>query len=176
MIESEKNFIAKPEKPPVLFHASRSPDIKVFEPRAEKVRNSNEGPKVFATPSRAMASIFLVENDDSWTQSGTIEDVPYIVISDKERFLNLDKGGLVYSLPSDTFENNPEEGLGDLEWTSDKKVVPIGQEFVPSALIDMIKNGVKVYFVNESQFHEIQNASDQGRSIIDSLTPEQFAS
>ena len=94
----EKSFIPKQEKPSVLYHASRN-GIGIFEPRTDTARDENEGPKVFATPSRAMTSIFLVDCDDSWVSSGAMNDVPYIIISDEERYKSLDKGGTVYSLP-----------------------------------------------------------------------------
>jgi hypothetical protein len=170
-MESERNFVPKPEKPPVLFHASSNPDIDIFEPRIRKVRDPNEGPRVFATPSRAMASIFLVETDDSWAQSGAMDDTPYIVISDEERFKKLDKGGVIYSLPNKTFENDPEKGLRELEWTSAEPVTPTNKEFVRSALEDMVKNGVKVYFVDKATFQKIQHSSDHGKSVIDNLLP-----
>jgi hypothetical protein len=170
-MESERNFTQKPEKPSVLFHASRNPDINVFEPRAEKTRDENEGARVFATPNRAMAGIFLVESDDSWVQSGSMDNTPYIIISNKERYRTLDKGGFIYSLPNKTFENDPQKGLKELEWTSKEPVSPVEKEFIPSALDDMVRQGVKIFFVDESTYHSIQNAPDQGESIIKSLTP-----
>lgn len=170
-MESEKSFIPKSEKPPVLFHASRNQNIDVFEPRAEKSRDVSEGPRVFGTPSRAMASIFLVESDDSWVQSGEMDNIPYIVISDEERFRSLDKGGVIYSLPNETFENDPEKGLRELEWASQEPVTPIEKEFIPSALDDMVKQGVKIFFVDKETYERIQKAPDLGESIIKNLTP-----
>jgi len=154
-----------------MFHASSNPDIETFEPRAEKTRDKNEGPKVFATPSRAMASIFLVETDDSWTQSGAMDGVPYIIISDEERFRNLDKGGVIYSVPSDSFENDPEIGLRELEWTSAESVTPVDKELVDSGLEDMLRQGVQVYFVNKDTWQEIQDSEDDGESIVKALSP-----
>lgn len=168
-MESERKFIPKPEKPPVLFHASRNQDIDVFEPRAGKVRDEHEGPVVFGTPSRAMASVFLVEYDQSWVDCGATSGTPYIIISDEERFRNLDKGGVIYSLPNTTFENDPEKGLRELEWISKLPVTPTGKEFVPSALEDMVRQGVKVFFVNKETYRQIQNASDGGESIVKNL-------
>ena len=170
-MKSEKAFQPKPEKPPMLFHASRNPNIERFEPRAEKTRDQDEGPKIFATPSRAMASIFLSDTDDSWVESGTVDYAPYVVISDEVRFRKLDNGGAIYSLPLTTFEINPEKGLRELEWTSVETVIPIGKEIVPSALNDMLKHGVKVYFVDKTTFDQIQKAPDHGESIVKSLTP-----
>lgn len=171
-MESEKNFIPKPEKPPVLYHASRSGEIDIFEPRIGKRRDENEGAQVFATPSKAMATIFLVDTDDSWTQSGAMDDVPYIIISDRQRFESLDQGGYIYSLPSDSFETDLEKGLRELEYTSAESVEPNGREFVPSALQAMIENGVKVYFVDQDTWREIQESEDHGEKIVSTLIPE----
>jgi len=157
------------EKPLILFHASRNPHITVFEPRAETTRDKNEGPRVFATPNRAIASLFLVATDDSWVQSGAINGVPYIIISDEERFRAMDTGGAIYSLPSDTFVYNPNKGLGELEWTSTEAVCAINIEHVQSAITDMHTHGVKVYFVNPDTFNAIQTAPDDGASIIANL-------
>ena len=170
-MESERNFVPKLEKPPVLYHASKNADIKTFEPRIGKRRDENEGAQVFATPSKAMATIFLVETDDSWTQSGAMDGVPYIIISDRERFTQLDTGGTIYSLPSDTFETDLEKGLRELEYTSNEAVEPTDAEHFPSALSAMLENGVKVYFVDKETFENIQNADDHGEEIVKNLTP-----
>lgn len=159
------------EKPTILFHASRNKSIDVFESRALKTRDEQEGPKVFATPSRAMAGIFLVDCDDRWVQSGAMDGVPYIIISDEKRYRELDKGGVIYSLPNNTFENDPEKGLRELEWTSSEPVTPVGKEIIASALEDMLKNGVKVYFVDQVTWKAIQESSDDGEAIVKSLVP-----
>ena len=157
----------------MLFHATRNPDIDVFLPRAEKTRDENEGPKVFGTPSRALAGIFLVESDDSWVQSGMMDDIPYIIISDEERYRNLDSGGVIYSLPTNTFENHPEKGLREYEWTSAEPVTPTGKEEIASAVDDMLAHGVKIYFVDKETYQKIQGAQDSGESIVSGLAPFQ---
>lgn len=45
-------------RPKILYHASPNRSINVFEPRREKVRDPEEGPVVFATPDKALASAF----------------------------------------------------------------------------------------------------------------------
>ena len=171
IMESESQYIPKLEKPPVLFHATRNSDIEIFEPRSEKTRNEFEGPKVFGTPSRALAGIFLVESDDSWVQSGIMDEVPYIIISDEERYRNLDNGGAVYSLPNDTFDNDPEKGLREFEWTSNERVRPTEKEVVPSALNDMLVHGVRIYFVSKETYRDILDSPDNSESIIKGLIP-----
>lgn len=170
-MESEKNFQPKPEEPKILYHASSNSGIEKFEPRSEKTRDEAEGPRVFATPNKALASVFLVETDDSWVQSGMIDNTPYIIISDKERFESLDNGGTIYSLPSDSFETDIEKGLRDMEYTSGQEVAPIEAETVDSALETMIQLGVKVFFVDDETFKQIQKSEDEGESILKNLTP-----
>ncbi len=171
-MESEKSFLPKPEKPKVLYHGSRSGSINLFEPRLGKLRDESEGAQIFASPSKAMATLFLVDTDDTWTQSGAMDGVPYIIISDRERFEALDQGGYIYSLPSDSFESDSNKGLRELEYTSNDFVEPIEQEFVPSALQAMIENGVKVYFVEPDTWQAIQESEDDGEEIVMNLTPE----
>lgn len=170
-MESERNFIPKPEKPRVLYHASSNRNIEMFEPRIGKRRNENEGAQVFATPSKAMATIFLVETDDSWTQSGSMDGTPFIIISDKERFEALDKGGTIYSLPSDLFETDLDKGLRDLEYTSAETVEPVESESFDSALEAMLENGVQVYFVDQETFRKIEESDDDGEAIVAELIP-----
>ena len=160
------------EKPDKLYHASSNRSIEKFVPRSDKVRDKNEGPRVFATPDKRMASIFIVGIDDSWTHSGAMNDVPYIVISDKDRFEKLDKGGAIYHLPSTTFESDPNKGLRELEWTSSEPVIPEAKEEHESALEAMLNHGVQVYFVNTATFDSINSAPDYGRSILHSLESE----
>ena len=169
-MESERNFLPKPEKPPILYHASQTADIDRLIPRSIKRRERDDGPMIFATPSETIASAFLFPWDDSWIQMGTIEDEPYMIISDEARFRQLDTGGYIYSLPSQNFETDMEKGLRTLEYTSNEAVVPVGKEFFPSALDAMIHFGMKVYFVDSDTFIAIQNAPDHGKEIISKLT------
>jgi len=104
-------------------------------------------------------------------QSGAVDGELYIIISDEEHFRGLDRGGIVYSLPGDTFDNDPKKGLRELEWTSDKSVVPLDKEIVPSALNDMLEYDVRVYFVSKEIYQDTLKAPDHGKSIVKALTP-----
>lgn len=170
-MEMENNHISPLEKPKFLYHSSKNSDIAKFEPRLGKRRDLNEGAQIFATPSRAMATIFLVETDDSWTESGVMNGVPYIVISDRERFLKEDKGGTIYRLPSDSFESDHTKGLRELEYTSNESVVPVSKENVVSALDAMLESGVKVFFADEDIFKMIKISDGRGEDIIKNLVP-----
>ena len=159
-------------KPKYLFHASQKSDIDLLEPRAGSVRDPNEGPVVFATPSLPYATMFLVNSDDSWTVKGRINKVFYTVISDKQRFLQADKGGTIYTLPSQTFYCDPEKGMGWNEWVSKEPVKPIKRQHYQSGLQAMIDSGVQVYFVDKQTFQEIKKSQDHGFSILQSIQSE----
>jgi len=149
-----------------LHHASQNRDIKVFEPRAESVRDPNEGSVVFATPDKVMASVFIVPMNDSWTNSGLFGDTHYFVCGDEEGFRKIDRGGAIYVLPSETFENDPHKGLGTREWTSKVPVRPIKKKLYESGLEAMLVMGVQVYFIGKEKFQELKNSLDHGNKIL----------
>ena len=65
-MDSKKRFLLS-QKPKFLYHTSQNHDIGVLEPRAESVRDPNEGAVVFVTPNLPYATMFLVNSDDIWT-------------------------------------------------------------------------------------------------------------
>lgn len=165
------------EKPAILYHASANRDIEEFEPRAEKYRDPHEGPVVFATPDKKYASCFLVKTDSSWVNIGRYSNNGvtsnwHMIVSDKDRFMKADGGGVIYGLPVDSFEFHPDRNMAELEWTSAIPVRPVKKEVFESGLQAMIENGVDVYFVDQVTFDAIQRSDDLGRVILESLTPE----
>jgi hypothetical protein len=61
--------------------------------------------------------------------------------------------------------------MREMEWTSPQPVTPTKKENVASALADMVKYGVKIYFIDKATYADIQQASDGGESIVKSLVP-----
>jgi hypothetical protein len=172
MNESAEALDKEAIKPKALFHAYTSRNLEILKPKAESVRDSDEGPVVFATPDKALASIFLVPTDDTWTRSGLFGDIHYFICSDREKFEIFDKGGAIYSLPTETFENDLNKGLGKKEWTSKKQVVPIEKEIYQSGLEAMLEMGVQVFFVGKETFEKVKESEDFGNSIIRNLDSE----
>lgn len=156
-------------RPAVLYHASENKNIEIFEPKAETVRDPEEGPVIFATPDKILASIFIVPTNDSWAQSGLFNGIHYFVCSDREKFKKLDKGGAIYTLLSDTFEYNPSKGLREKEWVSKLSVKPIDKEEFKSGLEAMLNFGVQVFFVDKETFKVIEEADDHGLKILSDL-------
>lgn len=143
--------------PTVLYHASPFDNIEEFDPSLnKKKRDQNEEPSLFATPDKSLATIFLTPTDDSWVSSGLHNNIPYMVISNRDRFLELDKGGVIYELPVDTFKVDLEKGLREYEWTSREVVKPIGKQVFKTSLEAMLDAGVQVYFIDEETFKEMK--------------------
>lgn len=94
---------SKVAKPQILYHSSPDHNITLFEPRADSIRDPAEGPVVFASPDKTYASIFLIPTDDPWTNISQFNGNHYLIVSDKKRLYNLDKGGAIYTVPSKTF-------------------------------------------------------------------------
>ena len=171
MNDLEKGVSGKKiEKPPVLYHASHDRNREDFTPQRHSYRDEEEGPVIFATPNFAIATLFLVRGMPN--ECGAFNKIPYMVIPNREKFLQADKGGAVYSLPSETFNSDPKKGLGELEWVSKETVNPAAKQEFESGLEAMIENGVQVYFVDEEKFQEIRNSTDHGLSILKTLQSE----
>jgi hypothetical protein len=166
--ESKKLEVERKEKPSIVYHASNNPDIKEFIPRDERARDPSEGPVVFATPDRALASAFLVEDhNDDWMQIGFYNDILVIIIcSDRNEFIKKDKGGTLYALPSDSFDFDTNRGMEEREWISHSNVKPVGKNDYPSTLDAMIENGAYVFFVDKKTFNGINKAKDYGANIL----------
>ena len=164
----------KKEKPEVLYVSAQTPNIKELTPMKGNSRDVDEGAVIFSTPDKALASIFLIEgHNDSWTKISYYGDIPCVVIRmDREEFLKRDKGGIMYEVPNNTFDYNPDLGMGEKEWTSRLSVKPAKETPYSSALDTMIKNGVQVYFVDTQKFNAIWEADDAGRSILSGLVSE----
>lgn len=158
-------------KPKALYHASPNRNLKIIEPRAESVRDEKEGAVVFATPDKAESSKFLVPSDDSWTRKMRFGDIHIHIISDRERYIEADKGGTIYKLSPETFEHDKTRGT-NTEWTSKVAVKPIGREDYESGLQAQLDNGVQVYFVDKATFEKIINSQNHGNTIIRSLNSE----
>lgn len=165
------------QRPKVLYHASSNSEIEVFEPRREKVRDPEEGPVVFATHDKALASAFLVRTDGSWVKIGRFTEsgitTPWhFIASSRRRFMKSDFGGAIYYLPVDTFNNDSEKGMGSVEWVSRVPVKPVDKDLFESGFDAMRSLGVDVYFVSRRTFRKIDKSEDHGRDIIQSLRKE----
>jgi hypothetical protein len=165
-------FKSLPEKPEFLYHGSPKGDIKVFTPRVSLGTGEKYGAQVYASPDKAVASIFLADIGKSWS-AGERNGVLYALIPlSREEFLERDKGGYLYKLPSETFSADQERGLGEKEWASSEPVEPAEKIKIDSALDEMINNGVQVYFVTDEQYEQIQSSNEPNLDLLKTVESE----
>lgn len=156
----------KKEKPPFLYHGSPNGEIEEFEPKISGGSGERYGALVYAAPDIATASIFMANIKGNWS-AGRFSGVPYALIPMPwDKFIKNDAGGFIYVLPSDTFNFERGRGMGEYEWASKDKVVPIRKIQYPSALEAMLENGAHVYFVGQDTFRGIKKSEDHGLWIL----------
>ena len=71
-----------------------------------------------------------------------------MIISDKTRLMQQDKGGSIYVVPPQTFTFSQDRGLGPYEGVSTVPVTPYGKIDFDSALCHA--TGIEIYFVNKT--------------------------
>lgn len=156
------------QKQKYFYHASPERNLKYIEPRTNTAPEGFEkGNVVFATDSFQFSTMFLVSHDDSWANGGAFGNTFFFVISDKERFERNDKGGSVYLVDSKGFEK-----FNKHEWFNPKSVKIKSKVDFSSGIEAMLITGVQVYFVDEETYLKIQNSSDHGVSLLNSLKSE----
>jgi len=155
-------------KPKYLYHASHKRNLKKIKPRnITTPEGFGKGPVIFATSEFAFATQFLVPHDDSWANGGVIGGVLFFVIGDRKRFIEKDKGGSIYSIPSNNFSKYNKR-----EWISSKSVKTGSEVCFSSGLDAMVTNGVQVYFVDKETYESVQKSQDHGTLIMNKLVSE----
>ena len=158
----------KPEK---LYHGSPHRIDRPLKPAL--IQNSPEHvhdrPAVFGTERAAVAALFMFPSD-TLASIGFEQDISYICIwGTAEEFAIKDKGGYLYTLPTETFEKVGKE----YEWQSFTAVEPIEIKSYDSVIDGMMQNGVQVYFVNNNAiFDQIVNNKSHRSPILKTLTSE----
>ncbi|MGI6423525.1 MAG: hypothetical protein ACOX0X_02845 [Candidatus Dojkabacteria bacterium] len=142
-----------------LYHASSNKNIEILEPKADSIRDPNEGPVVFASHDKVFVTCFLVPTNDNWTKISRYRShkhptIHVMSISDEKRFKELDKGGAIYHMSSKGFYL--DKSKSDIEWTSKVSVRPFKKELYNSGLNAMIENGVIVYFCDRNTLLKIK--------------------
>lgn len=142
-----------------LYHGSSNKDLTVLEPMRKSWRDEKEGPRVFATQHKGLATTFIPGKAN---KISVVDKQPFILIRNKKSFLKKDKGGAVYKVKDDSFKNTKsgnkyrddfpnKNTFLEYEWASRKKVKPVKKEVYDSSLDAMIDNKVIVYFIDKKQ-------------------------
>ena len=138
-MEEVKNF----------YHGSPNRDLEELEPRPASFLEGKQE-LLFACPDIAGATLFLTRMYDDNSKKGYDNGTYFFVIADKDKFLELDKGGTVYVLPDASFTT--DERFWGREWSTKEKLKPVNKIHFYSSLSAMLDNKVKVYFANKETF------------------------
>lgn len=142
------------------YHGSPNKELRMLEPRMKTTRSQHEGPVVFASPCPEVASCFLFDHDDSWTHlsigysfdDNILKYTVTMVIADRDRFTQQDRGGSLYYLSPSKFIFDCNKGLGLNECTSKEPVKPLRQVDFNTAFEAMSHYGVKIKFLTRELF------------------------
>lgn len=161
-------------RPKILYHRSRSGDVKTFQPRDVYKRHPDDPPLVYGGTSEAVAAMMLAPGGDSLSRSGSWDShrTWTLIYPDTEEFRQADTGGYIYELPPDGFECDPNLGLGLAEWTSTKPVKPLGKpKHYATSIEAMLEHGVKVYPVDQATFNRFRAGNEDEVELLKTLTP-----
>lgn len=156
------------EKPPVLYHGTIRNDIEEFNPYRAPER-PDESAMVYASPDFEIAAQSMANKFVS--NGGIVNGRKFVCIPmSREEFITQDKGGTVYTFPSESFEINTGKGFGgDKEWVSETAVKPIEKIEFPSLLGKMLEQGTEVYFIKPEMVAEITKAQDGDPKELEDL-------
>ncbi len=138
----------------------------MFEPRNEYPRYTGETKLVFATPHQELAAMFLVPRDIE--TEICIYGNRYVVIinSDEESYVKQDKGGAIYSLPTDSFETDSVHGMGEIEWYSKIPVKPMSKVIYRTLIQAMDKFNVERFFVDHDTIEKIRASPSDALRLV----------
>lgn len=154
------------DKPQNLYHASTSTDIEEFEPRNNSPRYSGEVNLVFATPSEALAAMFLAPADIPIEISIYGDEYVLFIESDRKTFQKKDRGGAIYTLPTDSFETDNVHGMKEIEWYSKVPVRPIAKKIYNTSVEAMDKYNIKRYFVSHQTMDKIRKNPADALNLV----------
>jgi hypothetical protein len=161
-----------PEKPKFLYHGSPRGGIEEFLPRVSPGSGEAYGAQVYASDSLTVASMFTFSPGRAWS-AGLHGDIAFALFPmSREEFIEKDKGGYIYKFDSETFSTEEGRGMTDNEWASSVPVKPLEVIKVDSALENMIRNGVQVYFVDPKIYDAAILAGKNTWEIVKDLEPE----
>jgi len=150
-----------------LYHASQIKNLKIIKPQRTLSNNQYIGDFVFATKDIKLATMYLATKG-LYTLMETDNEPHIVIVSDVKDYLKNDKGGAIYTLPSEGFIKTPQKGLEKYELVSKKAIKPVDIKVYAKSLDAMKEMGIKIYFVDMDTFNKI-NQPNKGQKIISSL-------
>jgi len=166
-------FILTSQKPQVLYHGSFCRIDGSLEPilKQDSSDHIHTRASVFATDRKDVASLFMFPFKEHIASIGFEDGTAFICVwGTSEGFSPKDKGGYLYTLPSNTFEKVGKE----YEWQSFESVKPLEVKKYDSVIDGMFSCGAKIYFIdNEETMNKIRNNVGNRIPILQKLEPHQ---
>lgn len=159
-----------------VYHGSANKHIEKFEPRVSP-GNEKYGAHVYASPSKAAASVFMADVGKPWSAGVVNGALCAIIPLTREEFMRRDNGGCIYTFSAETFSSDAERNLGDLEWASSVAVSPVDKTEYSSVLDAMLQNGVRVCFVDDGMLEKYVKADGREKArLLEELKAETISS
>jgi hypothetical protein len=132
-------------KPPFLFHGSCIQNIDFLRPEKLTFHDPNDEALVYATPSRAYSSCFILSWDDRWATVQFLygEDIFYFIFRKSVPIEDRDQSGSIYTVASTDFDFHPERSMKHFEWSANIAQKVITEEKYTSGLEAMIQNNIQ---------------------------------
>ena len=155
------------DKPKRLYHASHDVTIEVLQPHNKSPRYSGEVDLVFATPHEPLAAMFLAPRGIPIEIGIYGPKYALFIESDEATFTKKDKGGAIYTLPSDTFNTDTVHGMKEIEWYSEVSVKPLSKTVYKTAIEALEKYSVSKYFVDAETMKKIREDPAHALDLVE---------
>lgn len=152
--------------PKYLYHGSSQSGLKVIHPKRALSKDEYIGGFVFASHNKTLAIMYTTAKGFYSLMSADSSPAYIVICADENeyKYKQNDKEVSIYTLPSDSFEESPQEELQEYEFVSRQSVVPESFEIYPNALTAFSQNNIDVYFVNKQVFDQIIAARGEDRA------------
>ncbi len=151
-----------------LYHASPLSRLPIITPQPTLSRDKYIGDFVFATKNKRLALMYLVPKGFATLMNSQLSN-PNIVICGKVKdVIKKDKGGSLYWLSDEYFQDTPQAGLSEYEMVSEKPVIPFKEVSYENTIETLINGGISIYFTNESTFNSLL-VNDKQQELIQKL-------
>lgn len=155
----------------VLYHASPMRGLSLLDPRKKSGWSIGDTPRVFASPSPAVAVAFMIRPDmyfpGMYLYGSYDSQTWHMVVGDEEKFRKVEqKGGSMYVVSANSFRPAPEIGLDELGQYSEDPVRVLAEEKWTSALEAMVHHDLKVFFVAGGEFERFKHLPGEDQSAL----------
>jgi len=154
----------------LLYHASTNKNLTLIKPQKTLSKDRYIGDYVFATSDKKIAVMYLVTKGTPILMNVKSGAPRIIICAEPDEYIEHDKGGAIYEVPSDNFMKTPQEGLEESELVCKVAVRPVSKKVFATSISALSDAQVEIYFVTQAQYESIIMNKNEAE-IISTLTP-----